>query len=102
MKNAAVLILQKALENGLGRKNLNSSTLRGNLLFFQLKKSVYVINIETLEVFKIITNNDNESVLLNINDTSLLIQDYIQTQLSDKTTIDIITKQVCVERDIKL
>ena len=102
MENLAVLILQKALENGLGRKNLNASTVHGGYLFFQLKSVMYAVNIETLNVFRNVPNDESHAIELYPNETSMLIQRYLKSQLNTSSVIDKLTKEICVERGIKL
>lgn len=96
----AVLLITKALENGLGKKNLTASTVIGDHIFFKLKQTAYAVDICSLEVFK--TISDDVGTRLMTDDYSMLTQQYLQNILNDQSCIDKMVNQICVERGLKL
>jgi hypothetical protein len=98
--DTAVLLIKKALENGLGRKNLTAASVTGGNIFFRLKQTGYVVDIASLEVFKTIAEEKGTRVM--VDDYSMIIQEYIQNVLNNENSVLKIMDDIIVERGIKL
>jgi hypothetical protein len=98
--DSAVLLIKKALENGLGRKNLTAASVTGGYVFFKLKQTSYAVDVASLEVFK--TLNEEDGTRLMVDDYSVLVQQYLQDVLNNENNIAKMVDQICAERGIKL
>lgn len=98
--DSAVLLIKKALENGLGRKNLTAASVTGGYVFFKLKQTSYAVDIASLEVFK--TKAEDGGTILMVDDSSMLVQEYLKDVLSNENSIAKMVEQICVEKGIKL
>jgi len=98
--DTAVLLIKKALENGLGRKNLTAASVNGGYVFFKLKQTGYAVDVASLEVFK--TLNEEEGTRLMVDDYSMLTQQYLQDVLNNENSVAKMVDQICVERGIRL
>jgi hypothetical protein len=98
--DTAILLIKKALENGLGRKNLTAATVTGSHIFFKLKQTGYAVDIASLEVYKTVV--EDEGTRLMVDDYSMLTQQYLQDVLNNENSIAKMVDQICAERGIKL
>jgi hypothetical protein len=94
----AVLLVKKALENGLGRKNLNSASFTGGYLFYKLKQTNYAVNIENLAVFKTEFDSEQSATHLFVDEFSMMIQEYLKEQLNDEVRVCKLMDDIIHER----